>query len=172
VIAMTLRFMIAFCVALLVLPVIPALAANTDASIVVPARDIARGEIIAKSDLAYGTAQASQMRSGTITDAEGLLGMQARRYLRAGEPVLASDVRKPIVVTKGETVTMTFDAPGISLTATGRSLGEGGIGESVTVVNPASYRQVMATVTGPGTVRAESALPLNAKSFRTAQTQY
>jgi flagella basal body P-ring formation protein FlgA len=80
-------------------------------------------------------------------------------------------VRKPIVVTKGETVTMTFDAPGVSLTATGRALSEGGVGESVTVINPVSFRQVMATVTGPGTVRAESAIPLNRKSVRTARMQ-
>lgn len=168
---MTLRFMIVFCLALLVLPAIPALAAGTDARVAVPSRDIARGEIIADSDLVYGTAQASQMRSGTITSVADLSGMQARRYLRAGELVMATDVRKPVVVTKGETVTMTFDAPGISLTATGRALSEGGVGETVTVINPVSFRQVMATVTGPATVRAEAAMPLNAKPVRTAQMQ-
>jgi flagella basal body P-ring formation protein FlgA len=168
---MTLRFMIAFSIALLVLPVLPALSAETDARVAVPARDIARGEIISASDLVYGTAQASQMRSGTITSIDALSGMQARRYLRAGELVMATDVRKPIVVKKGETVTMTFDAPGISLTATGRALEEGGVGESVTVINPVSFRQVMATVTGPGTVRAESAIPLNRKPVRTARMQ-
>jgi flagella basal body P-ring formation protein FlgA len=168
---MTLRFTIAFCLALLVLPAVSALAADTDARVAVPSRDIARGEIIADSDLVYGTAQASQMRSGTITSVAELSGMQARRYLRAGELVMASDVRKPIVVTKGETVTMTFDVPGVSLTATGRALSEGGIGETVTVINPVSFRQVMATVTGPATVRAEAAMPLNAKPVRTAQMQ-
>ena len=45
---MTLRFMIAFCLALLVLPAIPALAADTDARVAVPSRDIARGEIIGR----------------------------------------------------------------------------------------------------------------------------
>jgi len=168
---MTLRFMIAFCVALLVLPVIPALAADTDARVVVPSRDIARGETISDADLTTGTAVASQMRMGTITSMSELSGMQARRYLRAGELVMATDVRKPVIVTKGETVTMTFDAPGISLTATGRALSEGGIGETVTVVNPVSYRQVMATVTGPASVRAESAVPLNVKPVRTAEMQ-
>ena len=58
---------------------------------------------------------------------------------------------------------MTFDAPGISLTATGRALSEGGVGETVTVINPVSYRQVMAVVTGPGTVRAESLIPTNVR---------
>lgn len=165
---MTFRLMIVLCLALLALPVLPALAAGSGVRVAVPARDIARGEILSDADLTYGTAPASQVRSGTFTSIGDLSGMQARRYLRAGELVLASDVRKPIVVSKGETVTMTFDAPGISLTATGRALSDGGIGESVTVLNPVSFRQVTATVTGPGTVRAEGAVPLNTKPFRTA----
>jgi flagella basal body P-ring formation protein FlgA len=60
-------------------------------------------------------------------------------------------------VTKGSLVTMTFEAPGITLTATGKATTEGGIGEQVTVVNPVSYRQIVCTVTGPGMVRADSA---------------
>jgi flagella basal body P-ring formation protein FlgA len=65
-------------------------------------------------------------------------------------------VRAPILVTKGSTVTMVFEAPGVTLTASGRALGEGGIGETVTILNPASYRQIAAVVTGPGTVRAQA----------------
>jgi flagellar basal body P-ring formation protein FlgA len=63
-------------------------------------------------------------------------------------------------VAKGSTVTMTFDEPGISLTATGRALGEGGMGETIAVQNPASFRQVSCVVTGPGTVRAGDATPV------------
>ena len=158
---MTLRFMIVICVLLLALPAIPVFAAGGDmAQVAVPGRDIARGETIGQSDLVYMSATPSPLRVGVLTSMNDLSGMQARRYLRAGEMVMASDVRRPVVVTKGETVTMTFDAPGISLTSTGRALSQGGIGEIVTVINPVSFRQVMATVTGPATVRADSALPL------------
>ena len=66
-------------------------------------------------------------------------GMEARRMLRAGEAVRADDVRRPIVVTKGQTVTMTFEAPGVQLTAMGRAMSEGGVGDTVTVQNPVSY---------------------------------
>ena len=43
---------------------------------------------------------------------------------------------------------MTFDEPGITLTATGRATSEGGMGETVTIVNPVSYRQITGVVTG------------------------
>jgi flagella basal body P-ring formation protein FlgA len=36
----------------------------------------------------------------------------------------------------------------------GRAISEGGVGDSVTVQNPASFRMINAVVTGAGTVRA------------------
>lgn len=121
--------------------------------IVVPSHDIGRGGTIEQSDLMYATAPDTVM-SGTVTQPNDLIGMQARRVLRAGEAIRLDDVRRPVLVTKGSTVTMTFEAPGIVLTASGRAMSEGGLGETVTVQNPASYRQVSAVVSGPGQVRA------------------
>ena len=74
--------------------------------------------------------------------------------LSAGQPFRGDDVRHPIVVTKGQTVTMQFDAPGVELTAMGRAMSEGGVGDTVTVQNPASFRMITAVVIGAGTVRA------------------
>jgi flagella basal body P-ring formation protein FlgA len=122
--------------------------------IVVPARDIARGEVIADSDLTYADVAGSALMSGTVTDLAALAGMQARRMLHAGEAMRTVDVRRPVVVTRGQTVTMTFEAPGVSLTAMGRAMSEGGVGDSVTVQNPASFRMITAIVTAPGQVRA------------------
>jgi flagella basal body P-ring formation protein FlgA len=82
--------------------------------------------------------------------------MQTRRVLRTGETLRPEDLRRPVLVVKGSTVTMTFEVPGIVLTATGRAMSEGGLGENVTVQNPASYRQITAVVIGPGQVRAQS----------------
>ncbi len=125
-----------------------------DIRIVVPAHAIARGDTIADSDLSYQTIAADQVQSGIVTSMNDLDGMQARRVLRAGEPVRPDDVRRPILVTKGTTVTMTFAAPGITLTAIGKAMNEGGMGETVTVQNPVSFRLMSCVVIGAGTVRA------------------
>ena len=147
--------------ALFLAAAIPAASADTlppaNVRIVVPDHDIARGEVIASSDLVYGTVPGTSSLNGIATSARDLEGHEARRLLRAGEAVRTDDVRRPILVTKGSTVTMTFDLPGISLTAIGRAVSEGGLGESVTVLNPVSYRQITATVTGAGQVKAGSA---------------
>ncbi len=129
-------------------------AGNGGMRIVVPARDIARGETIAESDLTYVFVAPNNAISGTATRMDALVGMQARRVLRAGESMRGDDVRRPVLVAKGMTVTMIFEAPGVLVTATGRAMSEGGLGESVTVQNPASFRQITATVTGPGAVKA------------------
>ncbi len=128
--------------------------ADASVRIVVPARDIMRGEVIGDSDLTYAQVSGTALPATTVTKFEALTGMQARRMLRAGENVRPDDVRRPVVVTKGQTVTMNFSAPGVELTAMGRAMSEGGIGDTVTVQNPVSFRMITATVTGPGAVRA------------------
>ena len=127
--------------------------------VVVPVHDIERGETIADADLVLQTITPDRMRPGVVMATASLVGHEARRALRAGEPVRSEDVRMPILVAKGSTVTMTFSEPGIVLTGTGRAMGDAGLGESVVVQNPVSFRQVSCVVTGAGAVRAADAQP-------------
>ena len=129
-------------------------AAETGVRIVVPTRDIARGETIAERDLTFATVSGNALMAGTVTSILAAKDMEARRMLRAGEAMRADDLRHPIVVTRGQTVTMLVRAPGVELTAMGRSMGEGGVGDTVTVQNPASFRMISGVITAPGTVIA------------------
>ena len=153
-----------------VIPALLLLAGSAFASTVrgvVPAHDIARGDTIGESDLTYATVDGAALMSGVPTKMDEVKGMQARRVLNAGQPFRGDDVRRPIVVTKGETVTMQFSVPGVELSAMGRAMSEGGIGDTVTVQNPASYRMISATVIAPGTVRATGSIsPVNNKLAR------
>lgn len=157
--------------ALVILPAMMLAASSAFAAtvrVVVPAHDIARGDVLAETDLTYATVDGNALMSGVPTRFDEVLGMQTRRTLMAGQPFRAQDVRRPIVVTKGQTVTMQFAAPGVELTAMGRAMSEGGVGDTVTVQNPASYRMVAATVTAPGVVRANGGpiSPLNTLARR------
>jgi flagella basal body P-ring formation protein FlgA len=144
-----------------VIPALLLLAGSAFAStvrIVVPAHDIARGDTISENDLTFATVDGDALMSGVPTKMDEVKGQQARRVLMAGQPFRADDVRRPIVILKGQTVTMQFAAPGVELSAMGRAMSEGGVGETVTVQNPVSYRMVSATVIAPGTVRANGAM--------------
>ena len=132
-----------------------------DVDVAVPARDIARGAVIAAGDLTYQAVAVARASTGVVRRIADASGKEARRALRAGELIRTTDIKRPTLVAKGSTVTMIFEAPGMKLTAVGRALAEGGQGESITVLNPTSYRQVEATVIAPGTVRV-GALNANA----------
>jgi flagellar basal body P-ring formation protein FlgA len=150
-----------------VLATVPVLAAQpaqtANVRIVVPVHDIQRGETIGDSDLTYQMVTGDRPLGGVAVSMGELDGREARRYIQAGEAVRTDDVRLPVLVTKGSTVTMMFEEPGITLTATGRATSEGGMGETVTIVNPVSYRQITGVVTGPGTVRAGDVTPVATK---------
>jgi flagella basal body P-ring formation protein FlgA len=122
--------------------------------VVVPAHDIERGETLTEYDLVLATVAPERMRPGVVKSIAELAGHEARRLLRAGDPIRSEDVRMPVLVAKGAMVTMTYAEPGITLTATGKAMGEGGLGETVAVENPVSFRQVSCIVIGPGEVRA------------------
>lgn len=133
--------------------------------VVVPAHAIPRGDVIGEDDLTFATVDGNALMAGVPTKMEEVKGLQTRRVLAAGQPFRTEDLRRPIVIAKGQTITMQFAAPGVELTAMGRAMSEGGIGDTVTVQNPVSYRMVSATVIAPGTVRATGTI---AASLNTA----
>ena len=149
---MTMRYMfaIAFCVvAFSAFAQEPA----DQIDVVVPAHDIARGAVLSEGDLTTKSIAVARANDGIVRNASDAAGKEAKRALRTGEFLRNSDLKRPALVAKGSNVTMVFEAPGIHLTAMGRALAEGGEGDSIAVLNPTSYRQVVAIVTAPGTVR-------------------
>jgi flagella basal body P-ring formation protein FlgA len=117
--------------------------------------------MVGEGDLTIKSIAATRVSDGIIRNVSDAAGKEAKRALRAGESLRSSDLKRPTLVAKGATVTMIFEAPGIHLIAVGRALAEGGEGESIAVLNPTSYRQIVAVVTAPGTVRVGPA-PTNA----------
>jgi flagella basal body P-ring formation protein FlgA len=63
-----------------------------------------------------------------------LVGRETTRLLRGGETVRLEDVRDVALVRRGELVTVTSRKGGISVRVEARSLDEGSLGQSVTVV--------------------------------------
>jgi flagella basal body P-ring formation protein FlgA len=57
-------------------------------------------------------------------------------------------------IRRGETVMLTYQAPGMTLSMRARALEDGAIGQSVRFINTTSNRPIDAVVTGPGAARA------------------
>lgn len=123
------------------------------AVVAVPAltRDVAAGETIAEADLT--TIEVPATRSATlVTSAADLVGQSARRPLRAHTPLSTADVRKPVMVKRGELVTVIYAMDGIELSAQGQALADAGKGDPVPVLNTRSRRTIEARVIGSGLV--------------------
>ena len=149
---MTIRFLLVFTFSVLAFSAFAA-DGNTEVDVAVLKSDVARGEVIAEADLEYKTVPQIRANASVVRAISDVAGMEARRALKAGEVIRTNDLKRPTLVAKGSTVTMLFEAPGMRLSAVGRALSEGSEGDTITILNPTSYRKVEAVVVKAGTVR-------------------
>ncbi|MBL8770659.1 MAG: flagellar basal body P-ring formation protein FlgA [Phenylobacterium sp.] len=125
-----------------------AVAARGNVEVLTWARSIATGEIVQPQDLIWAKVAAAP--ADTPSDAEALIGLAARRPLRAGAVAMGRDVSAPQVIKANDTVTLTYDNQGVSLSLQAKALSAGAVGETINVQNVTSKKTVQAVVSGPG----------------------
>jgi flagella basal body P-ring formation protein FlgA len=116
-------------------------------------RAVAAGTEITANDIEWVSVRADRIRPDAVLDPEALIGFETRRMLRAGEPVRSYDLQRPLMVERGELVTLIFEAPGIQLSVRARAMENAADGELARFVNLQSNRTVEALVDGPGRAR-------------------
>lgn len=120
------------------------------------ARALATGDVITSSDIVMNVVD-GRLPADTVNDLTALIGQAAKRPLIAGRPVRASDIRTPLAIKKGDTVTLLYSVGPVRLSARGRALADASIGEPVRVLNPQSNKTVDAFATGSGEARVSPA---------------
>lgn len=120
--------------------------ANVD--VLTYARNLAAGEIVQPADVIWGKAAAAP--ADTPSDPDMVIGMAAKRALRAGASVSARDIGAAQVVKLGDIITVLYEADGVSLALQGKAMGAAGVGETLSIQNTASKKIIQAVVTGPG----------------------
>ncbi|MGI3164032.1 flagellar basal body P-ring formation chaperone FlgA [Pseudooceanicola sp. 200-1SW] len=90
---------------------------------------------------------------GALGSAEGVLGMETRVTIYAGRPILPGDLGPPALVERNGIVGLIYDRAGLVITAEGRALGRGGVGETIRVMNLSSRQTISGTIQPDGTVR-------------------
>ena len=123
------------------------------------ARAIPAGQIIDDSDIDWLPVRADRVRADALMDPDHMVGQEARRALRPGEPLRAYDLQAPVVVARGDIVNLVFSVPGLTLTARARALEDAGSDEIARFVNLQSNRTIDAMVEGPGRARVVTAGP-------------
>ncbi len=114
-------------------------------------RPVEHGEVLKASDVTL--VRRPKAEAGTIlTDISAAVGLAARHQLRPGQPLVASDLMKPEIVQRNDTVTIVYEAPGLTLTLRGQAQDAGALGDTIGVLNMESKRVVQAVVSGPDRV--------------------
>lgn len=116
-------------------------------------RDVAPGDVVRKQDIDWVRLPANRVSQNIITAEAQLVGMAPRHPLRVGEPLRMGDVQPPLVVEKGMLVDMTLVSGALTLTARGRALQSGAVGDTIDILNPRSNRTVQGVVEGPNMVK-------------------
>lgn len=120
---------------------------------------VERGGIVKMSDLAIERRPRAEIGRDAVSDPERVLGLAARNALPAGRPLRSTDLTKPELVQRGETVTMLYQVPGVTLTVRGKATEAGAEGDVISVLNEQSKRTVQGTVVGPGRVVINTSSP-------------
>jgi flagella basal body P-ring formation protein FlgA len=111
-------------------------------------RSLAAGEMVGPADIAW--TKVAGTIPGAPRDSDAVIGMAAKRPLRAGQMVSISDVSSPQVVKKDDVVAVTYAVDGVSLTLEGKALQSAAAGESFNVLNPSSKKIIQAVAVGAG----------------------
>lgn len=136
---------------------LPAAAQPVDAGvetvyIPVPQRRIEAETIIKHDDITEIAVDGKRLSPTVIRDRRNLVGMAAKKPLEENKIINTYDVAAPLLVKRNDLVTMVVKSKVMQLTAQGRALENGAMGDVIRVLNTGSKKTVEGIVTAAGTV--------------------
>lgn len=127
-----------------------------DGEIPVLNTDLRRGDEITPDMISYEAMPDGRRIQGLIRSANVLKETEARRTIRAGEPISLSDVQPISVVKKGDLIQLIYERGPIKLAVSAKALNDAARGEAVRLQNLQSNRSMDAIAWGPGEARVNS----------------
>ena len=125
---------------------------NAYTDIPVLTQSVPRGEIVSAADVAIEKVEIRSDFDHIIVDQVDIIGKQAKRALRAGQPLRFSQLMHPILIERGQEVTLVSGLAGVEVRMQGKALVSGAAGDRVLVANERSGRRLEGIVNSNGTV--------------------
>lgn len=130
--------------------------ALVQASVFLPAvhaaRVIERGQTIAAEQLQLQEVNVGRASRGFYNSLDEVIGQGAKRRVRAGQLIAPNLLTAPLLIRRGQQVTIIASQDGISASATGEALANGREGEVIRVLNLGSQKVIEAQVVEEGVV--------------------
>ena len=118
----------------------------------VPNRRLMPGDIVSASDLTELRLPQARLGPYAVIDPEAVIGMQVRRMLPEGRPVMVQSVMQPLVIERGDEVAISFTDGALRLKAPGRALSDAHRGQEVRIVNTSSNTTLTGIAAAEGLV--------------------
>lgn len=125
------------------------------ASVPVLRSNLQNGDIIGANDIEMIEVPQNTLQHNILIDADDMVGLTPRRMTYAGKFVMDGELIRPVLVGRGDSVSITFQEGPLVLTAKGKALQSGSKGDLIRVTNINSSRTVDALVTGSYAVTAQ-----------------
>jgi flagella basal body P-ring formation protein FlgA len=117
-------------------------------AVVVATRAVPRGAVIQASDVQLDRSQPVTGKMEVATSLEDVVGKEAAQAIVAGRPIDHKSIRQPLLVRKGEVVTVHVRSPGVRIRTAARAKDAGSQGELIAVESLENRQTYFARVTG------------------------
>lgn len=122
-------------------------------TVVCAARHLNRGEIISADDVFKVRKNVTRQSTRIVHDIDHVVGYRTRHRIQANTCIREMMLEKAPVVEKGSMVMIVAESDSLCITAPGRVLMKGDVGDLVRVQNLMSKKEIYAEVVNPGRVR-------------------
>jgi flagella basal body P-ring formation protein FlgA len=131
--------------------------ADVSASIdaVVPTRVVQIDSVIDAEDVTMHRVRLTDLDHQLVTNVKDVIGKSVTRPLQPNNPIRLGMVKKPYAVRKGDRVSIEAKHGGLSIQVVGLAKSSGEVGQTATVSNVDSGKELRAKIIGPGAVRVD-----------------
>ena len=124
------------------------------ANVPVLTRPLKVGDVITE-DAVTTEMRLLQSYQDALTDVKSVIGMQATRFLTAGQMISSRDLKRETILKKGQMVKAIFGAEALEISITAQAEEGGAVGDVIKVKNIDSNKMFAAKIIDRGVVRIE-----------------
>jgi len=111
-----------------------------------------KGKVLSKDDFTFKLVPYSLNAMNAVRDEKSWVGFELQKSVRVGETVEPSDLKTPVLITRGAVVNIVIKDQGFSIRAIGIAQEMGRMGDQILVTMKSSNSKINCTVTGENTV--------------------
>ena len=120
-------------------------------------KDLNKGDSINANNIVIEKRKRVEIFGETPVDLTKVTGQIAKHNMRTGDIIGSTDILKAEWVERGSSVNIVFEAAGLSLSTKGKAITGGGEGDTISILNLQSKRQIEGIIIAPGKVSVKPA---------------